>query len=27
MSGYGREQGWEALEFYLQIKTAWVNLS
>lgn len=27
MSGYGREQGWEALEFYLQTKTVWVDLS
>jgi aldehyde dehydrogenase (NAD+) len=26
MSGYGREQGWEALEFYLQTKTVWVDL-
>lgn len=27
MSGYGREQGHEALEFYLQTKTVWVDLS
>jgi acyl-CoA reductase-like NAD-dependent aldehyde dehydrogenase len=27
MSGYGREQGREALEFYLQTKTVWVDLS
>jgi len=27
MSGYGREQGWEALEFYLQTKTVWVDLT
>ncbi len=27
LSGYGREQGWEALEFYLQTKTVWVDLS
>ncbi|GAA6623200.1 aldehyde dehydrogenase family protein [Scytonema sp. NUACC26] len=27
MSGYGRENGWEALEFYLQTKTVWVDLS
>ncbi len=27
MSGYGREQGWEALQFYLQTKTVWVDLS
>ena len=27
MSGYGREQGHEALEFYLQVKTVWVDLS
>ncbi len=26
MSGYGREQGHEALEFYLQTKTVWVDL-
>ncbi len=26
MSGYGREQGWEALEFYLQTKTVWVAI-
>lgn len=26
MSGYGREQGREALEFYLQTKTVWVDL-
>lgn len=27
MSGYGRENGWEALEFYLQTKTVYVDLS
>ncbi len=27
MSGYGRENGREALEFYLQTKTVWVDLS
>lgn len=27
MSGYGREQGWEAMEFYLQTKTVWVDMS
>jgi aldehyde dehydrogenase (NAD+) len=27
MSGYGRENGQEALEFYLQTKTVWVDLS
>lgn len=27
MSGYGREQGWEAMEFYLQTKTIWVDMS
>lgn len=27
MSGYGREQGQEALEFYLQTKTVWVDLN
>lgn len=27
MSGYGRENGWESLEFYLQTKTVWVNLT
>lgn len=27
MSGYGRENGWESLEFYLQTKTVWVDLS
>jgi aldehyde dehydrogenase (NAD+) len=26
MSGYGREQGEEALEFYLQTKTVWIDL-
>jgi aldehyde dehydrogenase (NAD+) len=27
MSGYGRENGWEALEFYLQTKTVYVDLT
>ena len=27
MSGYGRENGREALEFYLQTKTVWVDLA
>ncbi len=27
MSGYGRELGKESLQYYLQSKTVWVNLS
>ncbi len=27
INGEWREQGWEALEFYLQTKTVWVDLS
>jgi len=27
MSGYGREQGTEALESYTQYKTIWANLA
>jgi acyl-CoA reductase-like NAD-dependent aldehyde dehydrogenase len=26
-SGYGREQGWESLDNYLQTKTVWLNIN